>query len=132
QDGTLDVIATDHAPHTISEKQKPIQTAPMGIAGFETALGLTLTNLVHTGKLPLIEALRKLNYAPSKILGIENQGIIKTGASANLTVIDLNEEWVVQASKFKSKCKISPFDGFKLKGKAKMTIVNGKIYNIGQ
>ena len=71
QDGTIDVIATDHAPHTISEKQMPIQNAPMGIAGFETALGLTLTNLVHTNKLTLIEALKKLNYNPSKILGLK-------------------------------------------------------------
>ena len=131
KDGTIDVIATDHAPHTISEKQNPIQNAPLGIAGFETALGLTLTNLVHTGKLTLIDALKKLNYNPSKILGLENQGIIKIGGKANLTVIDTNEEWVVDASKFKSKCKISPFDGVKLKGRAKMTIINGKINNIG-
>ena len=132
KDGTIDVIATDHAPHTLSEKQKPIQTAPMGIAGFETALGLTLTNLVHTKKLSLIEALGKLNYNPAKILEIKNQGIIKEGMQANLTVMDLNEEWIVNASKFQSKCRISPFDGKKLKGRAKMTIINGKIYNIGQ
>ncbi len=132
KDGTLDAIATDHAPHTVAEKQKPIQNAPMGISGFETALGLTLTNLVHTGKLSLIAALGKLNYNPAKILGIENQGIIKIGAEANLTIIDLNEEWIVNAQNFKSKCRISPFDGFKLKGKVKMTIINGKIYKIGK
>lgn len=132
QDGTIDVIATDHAPHTLSEKQQPIQNAPMGISGFETALGLTLTNLVQSGKLSLIEALKKLNYNPARILDIENQGIIKIGGRANLTVIDLNENWNVNASNFKSKCRISPFDGFKLKGRAKMTIINGKKYNIGQ
>lgn len=130
-DGTIDVIATDHAPHTVAEKQKPIQNAPMGISGFETALGLTLTNLVHTGKLTLIEALKKLNYNPAKILGIENQGVIEVGKPANLTVFDINEEWRVKAQNFKSKCRISPFEGFKLKGKVKMTIINGKIYNIG-
>ena len=132
KDGTIDVIATDHAPHTVAEKQSPIQIAPMGIAGFETALGLTLTYLVQKNKLNLIETLRKLNYNPSRILGIKNQGNIKIGQSANLTVIDLNEEWIVNASKFKSKCRISPFEGLKLKGRAKMTIINGKIYNIGQ
>ncbi len=131
KDGTIDVIATDHAPHTVQEKLMPIQNAPMGIAGFETSLGLTLTNLVHTGKLTLIEAIEKLSYAPSCILNLSNQGKIEPGAQANLTVMDLNEEWTVKASEFKSKCRISPFDGMKLKGKVKMTIIKGKIYNIG-
>ena len=131
QDGTIDVIATDHAPHTVHEKLLPIQNAPMGIAGFETSLGLIITNLVNTGKLTLIDAINKLTYAPSQILNLKNQGNIDVGEQANLTVIDLNEEWVVDASKFKLKCRISPFDGFKLKGKVKKTIIKGKIYNIG-
>ncbi len=131
QDGTIDCIATDHAPHTVHEKLLPIQNAPMGIAGFETALSLALTNLVHTGKLPLMEVIRKFTLAPSDILNLKNQGTIEIGRDANLTVIDLNEEWIVEASKFKSKCRISPFDGVKLKGRPKMTIIKGKIYNIG-
>lgn len=131
KDGTIDVIATDHAPHTVHEKQLPIQNAPMGIAGFETALGITLTYLVHNNNLSLIEAIKKLTYNPASILNIKNQGNIAIGKEANLTVIDLNEEWIVNASKFKSKCRISPFDGYKLKGKAKLTIIKGKIYNIG-
>ena len=131
QDGTLDAIATDHAPHTVHEKQLPIQNAPMGMAGFETALGITLTYLVHTGKLSLMEAVKKLTYAPATILNIPNQGSIEVGSEANMTVFDLNEEWTVDASQFKSKCRISPFDGYKLKGKQKMTIIKGKIINIG-
>lgn len=131
KDGTIDVIATDHAPHTVHEKQLPIQNAPMGIAGFETALGLTLTYLVHSGKLSLIEALKKLTSEPARIINLETQGSIEVGKKANLTVIDLDKEWVVDASKFKSKCRISPFDKFTLKGKAIMTIINGKINNIG-
>lgn len=131
RDGTIDVIATDHAPHTVHEKQLPIQNAPMGLAGFETSLGITLTYLVHTGKLSLIEAIKKLTYAPASILNIPNQGSVEVGKEANMTVIDLNEEWLVDASKFKSKCRISPFDGYKLKGKQKMTIIKGKIINIG-
>ena len=103
----------------------------MGIAGFETALGITLTYLVHNNNLSLIEAIKKLTYNPASILNIKNQGNIAIGEEANLTVIDLNEEWIVNASKFKSKCRISPFDGYKLKGKAKLTIIKGKIYNIG-
>lgn len=131
QDGTIDVIATDHAPHTVHEKQLPIQNAPMGLAGFETSLGITLTYLVHTGKLSLMDAIKKLTYAPADILNIPNQGSIEVGKEANMTVIDLDEEWIVDASKFKSKCRISPFDGYKLKGKQKMTIIKGKIINIG-
>ena len=131
KDGTIDVIATDHAPHTVYEKQLPIQNAPMGIAGFETALGITLTYLVHAGKLSLIDAIKKLTYAPSSILNIENQGSIEVGKEANLTVIDVNEEWIVDATSFKSKCRISPFDKVKLKGRAKMTIIKGKIHKIG-
>lgn len=131
QDGTIDVIATDHAPHTVHEKQLPIQNAPMGIAGFETALALTLTYLVHTGKLTLSEAMKKLTSAPAEILNLQTQGSIEVGKPANMTVIDLDKEWTVDASKFKSKCRISPFDRFNLKGKAIMTIINGKLINIG-
>lgn len=127
KDGTIDVIATDHAPHTVEEKKLPIQNAPMGIAGFETSLGLTLTNLVHSNKLSLIKAVEKLTSAPSKILNLKNQGSIEVGRKANLTIIDLNMEWTVDASKFKSKCRISPFDKQKLKGKAIATVVDGTL-----
>ena len=126
-DGTIDVIATDHAPHTKEEKAMPIQNAPMGIVGFETALGVTLNYLVHTGKLSLIEAIKKLTYNPAKILNIENQGIIEVNKPANLLVFDLNQEWVVDVEKFKSKGRITPFDKYKLKGKPLMTVINGKI-----
>lgn len=131
KDGTIDVIATDHAPHTVHEKMLPIQNAPMGIAGFETALGVTLTYLVHSGRLTFMEAIKKLTSSPADILKIKNQGTIEVGKNANLTVIDENKEWEVDASIFKSKCRISPFDKKKLKGKAIMTIINGKITEIG-
>ena len=131
QDGTIDIIATDHAPHTVYEKQLPIQNAPMGIAGFETAMALSLTNLVHTKKLSLIDTINKFTYMPASVLNIPEQGIIEKGKEANLAIIDLNEEWIVDASRFKSKCRISPFDKQKLKGRVKQTIIKGKIYNIG-
>lgn len=127
KDGTIDAIATDHAPHTIEEKTSPIQSAPMGIVGFETALGLTLTNLVHSQKLSLIEAIKALTYNPSTILNLPNQGNIEVGKIANLTIIDIDKEWIVEASKFKSKCKISPFEGMTLKGKAIASVINGKL-----
>lgn len=129
KDGTIDIIATDHAPHKVHEKQLPIQNSPMGIVGFETALGLTLTNLVHTGKMTMIDAINKLTYSPAKIFNLKNQGVIEVGGKANLTVINPDEVWTVRAEKFVSKCRISPFDGFKLKGRAVKTIINGKIYD---
>ncbi len=131
KDGTIDVIATDHAPHMVHEKQMPIQNAPMGIAGFETSLGLTLTNLVHSGKMSLMEVIKKLTYNPSNILNLKDQGRIKKGQNAYLTIIDLNEKWIVEESKFKSKCRISPFNGFNLSGKPKMVIIKDEIYKIG-
>ena len=130
-DGTIDVIATDHAPHTVQEKLQPIQNAPMGLAGFETALSVALNYLVHSKKMPLIEVIRKFTSNPAKILNLKDQGDIQAGKPANLTVIDLNEERIVDASKFKSKCRISPFDKLELKGTVKNTIIKGKIYNIG-
>ena len=115
----------------VYEKQLPIQNAPMGIAGFETAMALSLTNLVHTKKLSLIDTINKFTYMPASVLNIPEQGIIEKGKEANLAIIDLNEEWIVDASRFKSKCRISPFDKQKLKGRVKKTIIKGKIYNIG-
>ena len=129
KDVTIDIIATDHAPHKVHEKQLPIQNSPMGIVGFETALGLTLTNLVHKNRLTLSEAISKLTSSPSEIFNIKGQGNIEVGQDANLTVIDLNEKWTVNASKFVSKCRISPFDGMELTGRAVKTIIKGKIFD---
>ncbi len=129
QDGTIDVIATDHAPHTLEEKLMPIQKAPMGIVGFETSLGLCITNLVDRGYLTLSQVIEKLSLNPARILNIK-QGNIKIGESANLTVIEPDVEWIVDAAKFKSKCKISPFDGKNLRGRALAVVVNGKYKEI--
>ena len=108
QDGTIDAIATDHAPHSIEEKTKPFNEAPFGIVGFETAFALGYTNLVRTGKLNLEEFLKKMIDNPARIIGVEPYGKIE---------IDLDEEWVVKASEFKTKAKITPFEGMKLYGK---------------
>ena len=129
QDGTIDVIATDHAPHTLEEKLMPIQKAPMGIVGFETSLALCITNLVDGGYLTLSQVIEKLSLNPSRILNIK-QGNIKIGEPANLTVVDPDVEWIVDASKFKSKCKISPFDGKKLRGRVLAVVVDGKYKEI--
>lgn len=102
KDGTIDVIATDHAPHTVDEKLKPYSVSPNGIVGLETAFPLALNVLT------LDEIIEKMSYNPAKILGIENKREIK---------VDLEEEWVVKSAEFKSKCKISPYENMKVRGR---------------
>ncbi|MFQ3549119.1 MAG: dihydroorotase [Armatimonadota bacterium] len=125
-DGTIDVIATDHAPHAAEEKEVEIPDASFGMIGLETALSLVITNLVHSGVLSLSDAIKKMTIAPARILGL-GEPAIKEGALADITVIDINKEYIVDKSEFKSLSKNTPFDGFNLKGKAATTIVGGKI-----
>ncbi|MCQ2958417.1 MAG: dihydroorotase [Candidatus Gastranaerophilales bacterium] len=126
KDGTIDVIATDHAPHSLEEKQKDYKDAPMGLVGFETAIGLAFTYLKN--HLSTEEILNKFTKNPAKILEIEDFGEIKIGNKANLTVINPNLKWIIKGENFKSKCKFTPFENMELTGKATMTIVNGEIY----
>lgn len=125
KDGAIDVIATDHAPHALDEKTTEFDSAPFGIVGLETALGLTF-KLVHEGILTVAEVVRKLSLNPASILKI-NKGTLSVGADADITIIDPNTEWKVDPAQFKSKSKNTPFDGWKLKGKAVQTIVGGRI-----
>ena len=125
-DGTIDVIATDHAPHSPQEKSVPWEDAPFGIIGLETALGLVLTFLVQPGYLTLMQAIDKMSTTPARIFGIETGGF-KPGAQADLTVIDPNKKWKVDVKNFYSKGRNCPFDGWELQGKPVMTIVRGQI-----
>ncbi len=125
KDGTIDVIATDHAPHIIEEKNIEFGLASPGISGLETALSLVLTELVG-GVLPLKGAIEKLTVNPAKILSLK-RGNLKVGGVADVIVVDPNLEYTVDVKKFASKGKNSPFDGWKLKGKVLYTIVSGKI-----
>ncbi len=124
QDNIIDAIASDHAPHAPYEKMgdKP----PFGIVGLETTLGIVLTYLVQPGILPLPSAIEKMTLNPAKILNIR-RGVLGIGVPADITIIDLNKEWVVDVNEFESKGRNCPFDDWKLKGKAVMTIVGGKI-----
>lgn len=124
KDGTIDFIATDHAPHSSEEKNQEFIKAPSGIIGLETALGLGITNLVRENKLSLMEFLEKLTINPAKLYKLE-RGRIKEGLPADLVIFDENEEYTVE--KFKSKSSNSPYIGKKLYGKVKYTICNGKI-----
>lgn len=128
KDGTIDCIATDHAPHHLDEKDVEFNEALNGIIGLETSLPLSL-QLVETGVLTLMQLLEKMSANPAAILGL-NRGSLKTGAVADITVIDPTKEWTVDAEKLLSKSKNSPFLGWKVKGSAAATIVAGKIIKL--
>jgi dihydroorotase len=123
-DGAIDVIATDHAPHAADEKAVEFDLAPFGIVGLETAVGLTF-KLVHEDVLTAAEAVNKLSLNPATILKL-NKGTLAVGANADITIINPNLEWTVKAAEFQSKSKNTPFDGWKLKGRAVQTIVGGR------
>ncbi len=123
-DGTLDAVATDHAPHSSIEKDVEFDQAAFGIIGLETALPLSL-KLVETGALSLPALIEKMSTNPAKILGIDNR--IKTGNPADLTLVDLDRSFTVDANRFFSKSRNTPFNGWELKGKAAATIVGGKV-----
>lgn len=124
QDGTIDIIATDHAPHSREEKERPLTEAPSGILGLETALGLSVTELVAPGYLTLMELMEKMSRNPSRLYGLDCPGIV-AGAPADLVLFDEKEEWIVED--FVSKSSNSPFRGRKLQGKVHYTICRGNI-----
>lgn len=127
QDGTIDVIATDHAPHSPEEKEMEFEYAPNGILGLETAIGLVCTELVHKEHLTLADMVIKMSVNPRKILNLTVPAI-KTGEEANLTILNPDHEWKVDIKKFKSKSRNSPFDGFSLKGKSLGVINKNRIF----
>lgn len=126
QDGTIDAIVTDHAPHSVEEKARPLTEAPSGMVGLETSLAISLTALYHTGKMDLSTLLRKMTMEPSRILGV-NKGRLALGEDADIVIFDPNEEWVVDPEQFASKGRNTPYGGCKLKGRVKYTIVGGKV-----
>lgn len=126
-DGTVDAIATDHAPHSPEEKANPIEKAPFGIIGLETAFPLIYTNFVKTGKISLSRCLELMSEKAAALFGLNELGHIKVGAIADLALFDLDNEVEINPEYFRSKSKNSPFIGHKLFGNAKMTIYEGKI-----
>lgn len=126
QDGTIDAIVTDHAPHSAEEKARPLTEAPSGMVGLETSLAVSLTALYHTGKLDLSALLRKMTMEPARILGID-KGRLALGADGDAVIFDPNEEWTVDPEQFASKGRNTPFGGRRLKGRVKYTIVDGTV-----
>lgn len=124
RDGIMDVISTDHAPHHENEKKKPMEKAPFGIVGSETAVSLTITHLVEPGYLTPLMMAEKMSTNPARILGID-RGSLKVGKQADITVIDPKREYVIDVKDFVSMGKNSPFHGARVRGKVVATIVDG-------
>ena len=125
-DGTLSILASDHAPHADFEKEVEFDAAPFGIVGLETELGLFLDLLVHKhGKIAIVRLIEMYTVEPAKLLKID-AGTLSVGATADVTLIDPQLEWTVCAGEFQSASRNTPFDGWKLKGRAVRTIVGGK------
>jgi dihydroorotase len=129
KDGTIDAVATDHAPHTSTDKECTMQEAAFGISGLETAFGL-VNGLVDRGDIDLPTAIERLTAGPARVLGESYQaniGTLKPGASGDVTVLETDTEWVVDSSTFASKGRNTPVDGITLKGQVVKTIVGGRL-----
>lgn len=126
KDGTIDVIASDHAPHTPEQKEVEFDQAPNGILGLETMLGIVITHLVRPGHLTWNDVARKLSANPARILRLDG-GDLRPGAIADLTIVNPKSSWTVRVDKFYSKSRNSPYDGWKLYGKVIYTILGGRL-----
>jgi len=126
QDGTIDAIVTDHAPHSAEEKTGSIANAMSGMIGLETALGLTLTALYHTGKLGLMEIARLMSTTQAEILGLP-YGTLQPGSPADVTLFAPDDVWTVEPNSFRSKARNTPFGGTTLQGRVRYTICGGKL-----
>lgn len=125
-DGTMEAISTDHAPHGEEEKKQSIAKAPFGIVGSETAYALSVTHLVKTGKLTPLQLVEKMSTNPCRILSVPG-GTLSVGEPADITIADMDSEYVIDKNTFLSKGKNTPFDGAKVNGRVYYTIVGGNI-----
>jgi len=127
KDGTIDAIATDHAPHHADEKALEYDRAPFGITGLETAVGLAFSELVHKGVIDLVRLVELCSVNPARILKLEGRGTLKPGSHGDVTILDPTLEWTYRNSVSRSKSRNSPFDGRSLVGAAIATIVGGRL-----
>ncbi len=126
QDGTVDCIATDHAPHHIDKKNIEFDIAAFGVVGLETCVGLALDRLVHRGFIDMTRLVELLAVNPAKILGLD-RGHLSPGASADVTILDPEKKWTVRSAKFKSRSRNTPFEGWELNGTSTSIIVTGNV-----
>jgi len=127
EDGTIDAIATDHAPHAFHEKQVEFERASMGIIGLETALPIALTVLHHHFRLPLWRIVELLSSGPARVFGLQDRGTLAPGAHADVTIFDPNKKWTYLAANSRSKSRNTPYDGWSFTGKVMATIVGGQV-----
>ena len=127
RDGTLDCLATDHAPHTVEDKEKGFDDAPFGMVGLETALGLVITHLLGQGILTWPALVEKMSLRPAQLLGLSRKGVIAEGYDADLIIVDPEAKWTVRSQDFVSKARNSPYLGWELHGQVLTTINGGKI-----
>jgi dihydroorotase len=123
-EGMINTLASDHAPHSLSEKEKPFEEAPSGFPGLETMLPLMLTKVAH-GDLRLEKLVELTSSSPAKIFKLTNKGMLLEGYDADMVLVDPKEKWKIDPEKFYSKSKFSPFKGWKVAGKTKMTFIKG-------
>jgi dihydroorotase len=126
RDGTIDLVATDHAPHHYDEKEREFADAPFGIVGLETALAVVVTRLVATGIIDLPTLVDRMSTTPARVFHLEG-GTLRRGAAADVTVFDAEREWVVDPAAFFSKGRNTPYGGERLRGRAVRTIVGGRV-----
>ncbi len=125
-DGTVDAIATDHAPHAAHEKEQEFDRAPNGITGLETALGLSLQVLHVRYKMPMAKVLALLSSRPARALGLKGRGSLAPGSPADVLVFDPREKWAFRAADSRSKSKNTPFDGWEMQGRVRLTVSEGR------
>jgi dihydroorotase len=125
-DGSIQAIATDHAPHAADEKALPMDRAPFGIVGLETAIGLSFTYLVHTGAVPLATVVAAWTWGPARAFGLPG-GRLAVGDPGDVTLVDPQRDWTVRPEEFRSRSRNTPFAGYQLKGRAAATVVGGKL-----
>ena len=126
KDGTLEVIATDHAPHAPEKKMRELDQAPNGIIGLETLVPICVTSLIEPGHLTWPQLIEKLTLNPARVLGID-RGTLKPGAKADVTIIDPKAEWTIDPNLFRSKSRNCPFAGWKVRGRAHAVLLNGEV-----
>lgn len=127
KEGIMDVISTDHAPHSAEEKNKSMAQAAFGIVGLETSAALTYTELVRPGILTMMDMAEKMSYHPAQILGLEDKGSVSAGKIADLMIFDPEKKYRIDKNTFVSKGKNTPFDGYEVYGEVKYTFVDGKL-----
>ena len=133
QEGALSLIANDHAPHSEEEKKRPLESAPFGIVSLETAFPLLYTKLVLTGIVSLKQLVNWMSTAPAERFGLAHRGRLEEGYASDFTLVDLNEEYIINRNHFLSKGRNTPFHGWRVKGKIKATYVDGTcVYEEGK